>query len=157
MRLGTALLLLIAASGCGNGSLPAEALGLAGLAALPASATNVRSDGTKNTFSATYVIQFKAPAADIDAFLKASPRLAGITPEALTDQHQYIPYAEAKGETSKLESHATFHPEARFPWYVPAVRSKGRRFVIPQDRQAVYGEVVVDDAAAIVYIKVSRS
>jgi hypothetical protein len=137
-------------------------LALAGLAAVPAAATDVHSEAVRNkaaddAFPRSYAIEFSASAADIEQFLKSSPRLSGVPPEQLSEQHQYIPYVETIGNEAALRNNAVFRTRQEFPWFVPAVRAKGRRYVLPQDKKAVGGEVVVDDANGTVYVLIDRS
>jgi hypothetical protein len=135
----------------------AEMLHLGRLASLPGSAANVTCDGVANAFSAQYALRFQAEPADIDAFVSASASLKGVSPELFSKSHQYIPYNETVGDSSTLEHHATFLLQQRFPWFVPVVRERGRRYSIEQDRRGVWGEVVIDDVKSIVYVLLSRS
>lgn len=131
-----------------------RALGLARLADWPEGATEVRADGTRNAFSMTYLLRFSAPPEAIEAWIRQSPGLKGVSPEQFTPQRMLLPYP-ADGETST--EHRYFHPDPRYPWFDPTIRNRGRRYTIPQDRNACGGEVIIDDEAQTVFVRSSRS
>lgn len=101
-----------------------RALDLARLADLPKSASSVKADGTSNMFSMTYLLRFQARPAEIEAFIKQSPGLNGITPEIFTPEHMCLPYPQ-DGEADMRHHH--FRIDARYPWFNPTIRNRGRR------------------------------
>lgn len=131
-----------------------RALDLARLADWPESATGIRADGTRNAFSMTCLLRFSAPPEAIDAWIRQSPGLKGVSPEPFLPQHMLLPYP-ADGETSA--EHRYFHPDTRYPWFDPTIRNRGRRYEVPQDRNACGGEVIIDDEAHTVFVRSSRS
>lgn len=111
------------------------------LSDLPKSAYEVKVSGTENFFSATVYIKFKAPMNDIDYFIRSSKGMQSANPDPFN-------YENWKREYSYiLEKH---------PWFNP-LTSNGRIYEIPQDENADYGTVIVDDNTDTVYIKVSHS
>lgn len=137
-----------------EGETARRALDLARLADLPKAASSVKADGTSNMFSMTYLLRFQAPAAEIEAFITQSPGLSGIAPEIFTPEHMCLPYPQG-GEADMRHHH--FRIDARYPWFDPTIRDRGRRYVIPQDADACWGEVIVDDETNTVFVQSHRS
>ncbi|MBN1514652.1 MAG: hypothetical protein JXB13_21735 [Phycisphaerae bacterium] len=131
-----------------------RALDLARLADWPEGATGIRADGRSNMFSTEYRLRFSAPPEAIEAWIRQSPGLKGVAPEQFTPQHMLLPYP-ADGETSA--EHCYFHPDPRYPWFDPTIRNRGRRYEVPQDANACWGEVLIDDETGTVYIQSHRS
>jgi len=133
-------------------------LRLGRLADLPTGAHDVRIDGSSSLFSSCYYLRFQAPADAIEAFVAASPGLRGLVAEQFTPAHMYLP-SENSSTGIRRDGHRYFHyPDASgCPWFDPTIRVKGRRFEIPQDANANYGEVIINDETQTVYIWVAHS
>jgi hypothetical protein len=145
--------LLISLLGACNSSLETT-LKLGRLAAIPESATNLRIDGTSNLFSSTYHITFRSTAKNIDEFIRNSPGLNGVLPTRYDANQQLLPIL--KGDDRKAE-HDYFAVDERYPWFNPIIKTLGRKYEIPQDHDANYGEVIINDETNVVYITVSHS
>lgn len=130
-------------------------LRLGRLASLPPSATDLRIDGTSNLFSSTYHIRFQANAEDIEKFIRNSPGLNGVLPTRFDANHQHLPYS--KDDEARSVEHEYFGIDERYPWFNPIIKTRGRKYEIPQDHDANYGEVIVDDETNVVFITVSHS
>ncbi len=138
-----------------NNSNLKTTLKLGRLAAIPDSATDLRIDGTSNLFSSTYYIRFQASAEDIDEFVRHSPGLNGVLPTRFDANHQHLPFPK-KGEIGNAD-HEYFGVDERYPWFNPIINTRGRKYIIPQDQDANYGEVIINDETNVVYITVSHS
>jgi hypothetical protein len=131
-----------------------RALDLARLADLPKGASGVKADGTSNMFSMTYLLRFQAPAAEIEAFIRQSPGLQGLAVEQPTPEHMSVQHSQGG---MSLGGHHRFHIDSRYPWFDPTVRNRGRRYEIPQDADARWGEVIIDDETSTVFVQGHRS
>jgi hypothetical protein len=132
-----------------------------GLAPLPPSTTDLRTDGWASIFSSGRYIRFKAMPQEIERFLAASPGLKGVRPERFSPRHRYLPYPgttrfESVEQVGEYLHHKYFSPSSP-AWYNPAIRTKGRRYEIPWHGPGYWGEVVVDDARHVVFIHTSYS
>jgi hypothetical protein len=160
LALGTVTLLLVAGvlvlSGPSDATLLQDALDAGRLASLPPGAAEIEIAGTRNMFSWTTLFRFTAPAAEIDAFINGSPSLQAATPMMFDASTPYLPYSRAE-PSSRRAQHDCFHLDSRYPWWDPTIRESGRRYEIRQDAQAHWGEVIVNDATNVVYIRISRS
>lgn len=132
------------------------ALELGRLADIPQSATDLKIDGTSNLFSSTYYLSFKANPAEIEEFIQNSPGLKGQTPTRFDPERQYLPYPK-DGEEAWDDGNEHFFPSERYPWFDPTIRTRGRKYVIPQDKHANGGQVIVNDETHVVYIRASHS
>jgi hypothetical protein len=103
------------------------------LAPLPPSAAGVRTEAVTNMFSGSVYLQFTASPAEVQDWLKASPGIR----EAET---------EGQAPDSRGSDPAWFTPPKGSRWYR-----------IPQDHDANYGEVQVDETTGTVYVKASHS
>lgn len=137
-----------------EGECVRRALDLARLGELPPGASDVRAAGTSNLFSMSYVLRFRAPAGEIEDFIGRSVSLRGVAAEEFTPAHMCLPFA---ADAPPDAGHHRFHRDPRYPWFDPTIRRSGRRFVIPQDAQARWGEVLVDDATGTVLVRAGRS
>jgi hypothetical protein len=146
--------LLVSLLGACNSSLTTT-LKLGRLAAIPESATDLRIDGTSNLFSSTYHIRFRASAEDIDEFIRNSPGLNGVLPTRFDANHQHLPFF--KDDEIRNAEHEYFGIDERYPWFNPIIKTRGRKYKIPQDHDANYGEVIINDETNVVYITVSHS
>ncbi|HSE23668.1 MAG TPA: hypothetical protein VLB68_18510 [Pyrinomonadaceae bacterium] len=146
--------LLISLLGACNSDLQTT-LKLGRLAAIPASASELKLDGTSNLFSSTYFIRFRATAKDIDDFVRNSPGLRGVTPTRFDANHQLLPFTN--DDEMRSTEHEYFGVDKRYPWFNPVIKKRGRKYEIPQDHDANYGEVIIDDELNVVYITVSHS
>ena len=139
-----------------------ESLRAVRLAPIPKEARDVRTAGGSSFFSAETRIRFQASPQVIERYLADSPALRRIKPDHFSPKHRLLPVAEKlaiedakNGSTG--EADATFQPSRQAPWYTPRIVTAGRRWEIPWDQEQFHGEVIVDDAAGLVYITVSRS
>jgi hypothetical protein len=146
--------LLLSLLGACNSNLKTT-LRLGRLAGIPQSATDLRIDGTSNMFSSTYHIRFKATAEDIDEFIRNSPGLNGVLPTRFDANHQHLPFV--KDDDIRNTEHEYFGLDERYPWFNPIIKTRGRKYEIPQDHKANHGEVIIDDETNVVYITVSHS
>jgi hypothetical protein len=53
--------------------------------------------------------------------------------------------------------HEYFALDKRYPWFDPVIKTRGRKYTIPQDHDANYGQVIINDETNVVYITVSHS
>ncbi len=136
-------------------AMVSRALDLGRLAALPPSASGVHADGTSNLFSMTYLLRFDAPADEIAAFVAQSPGLRGVAPEQFTAGHMMLQRPAGGGVPA--DGHRRFRLDPRYPWFDPTVRLRGRRYEIPQDANARWGEVIIDDERNTVFVQTHRS
>lgn len=146
--------LLVSLLGACNSSLKTT-LKLGRLAAIPESATDLRIDGPSNLFSSTYHIRFRASAEDIDEFIRNSPGLNGVLPTRFDANYQHLPFF--KDDEIRKAEHEYFGIDERYPWFNPTIKTRGRKYKIPQDHDANYGEVIINDETNVVYITVSHS
>ena len=146
--------LLISLLGACNSNLKTT-LRLGRLAGIPQSATDLRIDGTSNMFSSTYHIKFKATAEDIDEFIRNSPGLDGVIPIRFDANHQHLPFV--KDDDFRNTDNEYFGLDERYPWFNPIIKTRGRKYKIPQDHDANHGEVIINDETNVVYITVSHS
>jgi hypothetical protein len=146
--------LLISLLGACNSDLKTT-LKLGRLAAIPESATDLKIDGTSNLFSSTYYIRFQASAEDINEFIRSSAGLNGVLPTRFDANHQHLPFF--KDDEMRNAEHEYFGIDDRYPWFNPIIKTRGRKYKIPQDLDANYGEVIINDETNVVYITVSHS
>jgi len=130
-------------------------LKLGRLASIPESATELKIDGTSNLFSSTYYIRFQASAEDIDEFIRNSPGLNGVLPARFDVNHQHLPFS--KDDDIGNSEHEYFGIDERYPWFDPIIKTRGRKYKIPQDHDANGGDVIINDETNVVYITVSHS
>jgi len=131
-------------------------LQLGRLADLPVGANDVRIDGSSNLFTSCYRIRFKATPDEIEAFVACSPGLRGIAVEQFTPEHMYLPSPDFRNGTD-ADGHCYYRTARDYPWFDPTIRVKGRRFEIPQDHNANYGEVLLNAETQTVFIWVAHS
>lgn len=118
-------------------------LKLGQLAELPMNATDVKVESKGNLFSKTVYISFKASKEDIESFINSSSSLNKMQP-AIRDY------------TNKGSSVYFTFSDGTVSWF--NVKTKKARFYeIPQDKNANYGTVIVDDSTNTVYIRTSHS
>ncbi|MFH1745439.1 MAG: hypothetical protein ABIG44_00175 [Planctomycetota bacterium] len=156
-----AVLLVIAVGGMLAGILWTggnleRALEMGRLTELPESATEVQIGGTGNVRAATFYICFSAPPEDIDGFITGSRSIGHLHPEQLSAEHMYLPARARSEDVEEAARHVYFQPDTRYPWYDPTVRTRGRRYVIPENLDGNSGEVIIDDDRHIVYVRVVR-
>jgi hypothetical protein len=155
--------MIIVAPGCvyWTATAPSRAIATARewgkLAPLPASATEVRAVEYHNLFAGDAFIRFKAPPAEIEAFLAASPGLRGVTAEKFTPKHMFTPYPTTDDNLDEWTQHRHFSLRQYPPWCDPTIRTKGRRYQIAWHGKAYHGEVMVDDVKHIVFVRTSYS
>lgn len=128
------------------------------LAPLPVSATNVFAAAYGNLFSANAFVKFKAPAADVERFLAASPGLRGVKGDRLTPKHMYAPCPLPGNDNLNDWTRARHFSPGQLPSrFDPAIRTAGRYFGVPQGRNADWAEVIIDDVSHTVFIRGGRS
>ncbi len=157
---GAALMVVIIigtmAGTLGSKGMLRAALRMGRLAELPRAATQVQCDGTGGSSAGMYFIKFTAPAEEIEKFIADSTELRVRAPEALGPERMYLPESQRSTSAAATAAHIYYTPDARYPWFDPALREKGRRYVIPLDRESNSGEVIIDDATQTVYIRVQH-
>lgn len=141
------------------------------LAPLPTQARGVQVYERSNAFAASFWLRFEAPAGSIEAFLAASPGLAGVAPQRMCSQEQTaaaeaharrphpplpgaVPLSVSTGDS--CEWHNIQLP-SKLPWFDVGQVRTGRLYVIPQDSDANGGTLVVDDEHHTLYVAVSHS
>jgi hypothetical protein len=149
-----AAFLLVSLLGACNSNLKTT-LKLGRLAAIPESATDLKIDGTSNLFSSTYHIRFHASPEDIEEFIRNSPGLNGVLPAKFDAKRQHLPFL--KEDELWNDEHEYFAVDKRYPWFNPIIKTRGRKYKIPQDHDANSGEVIINDETNVVYITVSHS
>lgn len=156
------LLALFPLAGCESDTKKLEALQAMGrLAPLPSQAQHVQVDARTNMFAGSFWLRFEAPPEAIEAFLAASPGLAGVPPAALCTGAPALLQA-AGPNTVFAQKGANCEPHSLNPppgqsWFDTARVGKGRLYAIPQDSDANGGTLLVDDEHHVVYVKVSHS
>lgn len=157
-----AVLVLVAAVGMlagilGTGGNLRHALEMGRLAKLPDSATGVMVGGTGDTDNVTLYLRFAAPPEDIDKFIADSFGVGHLPPKALGPDHMCLPATARSTDADEAARHVYFGPDARYPWFDPTVRTKGRLYVIPRNLDGNSGEIIIDDESHVVYVKVWHS
>ncbi|GJM25689.1 MAG: hypothetical protein DHS20C16_21040 [Phycisphaerae bacterium] len=136
------------------------ALATGRLADLPVTATNVEVETIGNMFSRQFWLRFEASPEDIEAFISESPGLAGIEPEHIGSQPSET-NDRRDGDATKVADEVTSSPigtyHDRLEWFDPEIRVRGRRYEIPWDKNANYGEVIINDETNTVYINTGHS
>lgn len=113
-------------------------------------------------FTAGAHIRFRASSTAIQRHLADSPVLQQTKPVRFSPRHRVLPVAEKldiqedKGWDA-AQADAAYYPAEQAPWYSPRIDVSGRRWELPWDQDQFHAEVIVDDAAGLVYITVSRS
>jgi hypothetical protein len=159
--LGALGLIVVVALGTLAGTLGGKGnqraiLRMARLGAIPSCATDVRCGGVGDSARGAYSLRFTAPAEEINRFIASSPELRVRAPQTLDPEHMYLPNTQRTPDNSEPGKQVFYMPDARFPWFDPAVRGKGRLYVIPRDSQSNSGEVVIDDEKQTVYVRVKH-
>jgi hypothetical protein len=137
-----------------------ESLAAIRLTPIPSEARDVRIAAWAGLFSAETRIRFQASPAVIERYLADFPALRKLHPERFSPKHRLIPAEEqfaAQKTSADAQADAIYHPSRMAPWYTPRIVTAGRRWTIPADSYQFFGEVIVDDAAGVVYITVNRS
>ncbi len=114
----------------------ASALVTGHLAALPAQAHHIEAATEGNLFARSYWVTFTASDTDIQRWILKSPALAATKP---TRCSRPVLFGE------------------RPSWFQPAGIRRGLLYQIPQDENADYGTVWIDEDTQVVYIKTSHS
>jgi hypothetical protein len=110
------------------------ALELGSLAPLPGSAKSIKVETSGGLFSRTFWLSFKADKEDIDKWTRGANILV------------------RSKDTLYLRQRLIDAPD----WFYPSA-AKTTRFEIPQDQDANYGTLFIDEEANIVYVKTSHS
>lgn len=120
----------------------------AGLAPLPADATNFAYYLWKGIFTASEYVMFQLPTNRINHWIEISPALQEARMESFDKEHQHLP---AAGEDTKDTRHSYyFLPAKRPPWFAPTINGKGKKF------QLHYGPntlIFVNEETGIVFIQ----
>lgn len=125
------------------------------LAPLPESAMKILVETRGNMMSGTFYLCFQGPSSDIEKWIKSSDGLKGVEVRHYTEKNMLLPYPNSADDSDPDQDY--FHRNKKIPWYNPTIRKKGRRFDIPQDKEANYGMVIINDTNGVVYIKTSHS
>jgi hypothetical protein len=166
-----ALLSLLLLAGCDKDAERIELTRRMGrLAPLPAQARSVQVYELSNAFAPAFWLRFEAPPEAIDAFLAASPGLAGVTPrrlctreETAAAQAQTDPFFHRTGDhelslrTGDSCKWRVVQVLSKLTWFDVVRVQKGRLYDIPLDGEANSGLVVVDEERHVVYVKVTHS
>ncbi len=168
----------VVATTWGTDSYLQQALAMGRLAQVPKSAWKQDFGAVKEEGKKTIYVRFAAPEADINEFIAGSPGLAGVTPQQLGPGQMYLPRAAsqpAAGAATQRALAATqaavaagtpaasepagnvvyYTPPEKYPWFDPMIRVRGRRYVIPKDHEGNHGEVIINDDAQVVFIRMS--
>lgn len=161
------LLITLVAISCSTKSTEIRnALALVDLDMIPSSSKNVEFATIGNMFSRTYYIRFEESTENIERWVNNSRVLKGITPAMYTESFQLLPSTELSKITKDYKAmHENYlNPKAEYydgnekiKWYKPTIEKKGRRWIIKQNRDAHYGEVIVDDISNAVFVRISYS
>jgi len=123
------------------------------LGKLPADAAQVETGGTNTPFAMDLLLRFAAPPGQIQQFLDDSPGLEGAPAEVLNPRHRFQPFpADGQGDPA----HRHYLPDPRHAWWDPLVQTRGRYFETATDADGVRTQVIVDDEADEVFIRVRR-
>ena len=123
------------------------------LSALPENASNVETGGDATMFQMTLLLRFDAPPDEIDTFLAKSAGLQGIATEVLNPRHMFQPFpADRVGDPA----HRHYLPDPRHTWWDPLVQTQGRYFETEPDADGVATQVIVDDEANTVFVRIER-
>jgi len=127
------------------------------LASLPESATDIMVHDWSSPFSGEWYLCFCASPEDIERFLAESPSLQGQSCETFSRDRMRLPISLRADEhgISAVDAHMYFIPGSRAPeWFNTEIRERGRRYAIPPKDYDNWGEVIVNDAEHVVYVKV---
>jgi hypothetical protein len=117
----------------------------AGLAPLPASATNIFYHLWKGIFTAEVCARFELSSADMRAFISNSPSLNQVKPEMFDAERHYLPSKTGFVSNSK-HRHFVRHP--KWPvWFDPTLQGRGRVY----DYTPHWG-VILDEEKNIVWL-----
>ena len=127
---------------------------LARLASLPTGSQIVNTQDTENPFSASYRFIFKSDKDAIEKWLEFSP---GIQEAKVTEYNEGLVLTPVTGLPEPMEDGVEylFIPK-NAPWFAPAI-TNGRKYEIPQDENADYGTVYVNNDTWTVYVTASHS
>jgi hypothetical protein len=154
-RLWLLCLLSILISGC-KSDLQVS-LDMARLCRIPRSATGIQTARFSNLFTSAFYLRFNAPAEDIERFIQCSPSLKTLTPTTFNSFRKHLPYPDHNDNREIDKQHMYFTSINEVPWFNPTVEVRGRKYEIPQDGDANWGSLIVDDEKNIVYIEVRHS
>jgi hypothetical protein len=137
-------------------------LGTGGLAHLPESSQDVKSDEWHGFFgTGESYVKFHASAEDIESFLKNSPGLKNSNIVRLSSKHRYLPAnlrQNPAAQDSGLQEDEFFsvHPSQILgtpTWYWPELRIAGRKYSIESPYSSDLGNVVIDDEKLVVWVR----
>ena len=123
------------------------------LSALPEGASEVETGGDSTMFQMTLLLRFDAPPNEIETFLAKSAGLQGVATEVLNPRHMYLPFPPNRvGDPA----HRHYLPDPRHTWWDPLVQTSGRYFETGPDGDGVITQVIVDDEANTVFVRIER-
>jgi hypothetical protein len=127
------------------------------LASLPQSATEINVYNWSSPFSGEWYLSFRAGPEDIDKFLAESPSLQGQEAAVFTPERMRLPESLRRKGADWLtaDPNTYFWRDPMTPeWFNPEIRERGRAYGIPPQNHHNWGQVIVNDAEHVVYVKV---
>lgn len=127
------------------------------LGPLPQSATEIRVYDWSSPFSGEWYLSFRAGPEDIDKFLAESSSLQGQEAAVFTRERMRLPESLHLSGTERLaaDPNIYFRNDSMAPeWFNPEIRERGREYGIPPQNHHNWGEVIVNDAEHVVYVRV---
>jgi hypothetical protein len=135
-----------------------EVLAAAGLAPLPASATEIRTYGWTGLLQGEAYIMFRAAQPDIAKFVAGSPCLLGVQPKTYGPDHQRLPLPEDffKNTEKYTQSGHEFNERSnpRVEWYPFKIDFPASRYEIYPSGGQDWGELILDETTGTVYVQV---
>jgi hypothetical protein len=131
----------------------------AGLAALPASAREVKVHAWAFLMSGKYTLRFAAEPNDIERFLAESPSLKGRQCQTYSRDRMRLRARNLEQRLSRprADGHEYYEPWMGVPgWYKREIQGPGRRYEVNWYDGKYQGELIVDDEDHVVYVHVSR-
>ncbi|MBN2129956.1 MAG: hypothetical protein JW741_10685 [Sedimentisphaerales bacterium] len=129
-----------------------EILGTAELAPLPQSATGITVYTWWTPMSGEEYLRFRARREDIEAFVAASPILKGATYRVYSEAKMRLLEPNRVGAATADHEYIRDYPTAP-PWYMQEIRCKARRYRIPRTAYGHKGEIIIDEAHMVIYVK----
>jgi hypothetical protein len=125
------------------------------LAPIPKDATRVHAYRNEAFTWSRVWVTFHASPAEIDAFLKSSPGLKGVTPEVFTPKHMYLPHSLKPADLDWSNNKYFLDNEPRqfhLSWFDPTIKKRGRLYEMSTTDDVEMGWIAIDDAHNVVSI-----